>query len=181
MGSLLSERFDIELLLSARAKDVDSFAEIYDRHALAVLKFAWGYLGNRYAAEDILQDTFATAWEKRSRATIVDESLLPWLLTICRNHLRNHTRKIGRRREYPLRELLDIVPDKHSSGEDELAWMNGELAKLSVTDQLVCQLCLVDGLTYREAAEALDTTAGAVGKRLERARARLREGLVGND
>jgi len=175
----VSERYDVELLLAAQRRDVDAFAELYDRHARAVLKYAWGYLGDRANAEDMLQDTFTTAWEKRGSAGVPDESALPWLLSICRNHLRNFTRKRGRHKEHPLRDLLETVPAEPRG--DELSWMAGELAKLSLLDQAVCQLVLVEGYSYKEAAEALDSTAGAVGKRLERARARLREAMIGND
>ena len=175
----VSERYDAELLLAAQRRDVDAFAELYDRHARAVLKYAWGYLGDRGTAEDILQDTFATAWERRGSAGKPDESALPWLLSICRNHLRNFTRKRGRHKEHPLRDLLDTVPAEPQG--DELGWMAFELAKLSQLDQAICQLVLVEGYSYREAAEALNSTAGAVAKRLERARAQLREAMTKNE
>jgi hypothetical protein len=35
------------------------------------------------------QETFVTLWMKRKKVTIVDESLLPWLLSVCKNQWRN--------------------------------------------------------------------------------------------
>lgn len=172
-----AEPFDVDLLLAAQGGDVPAFSELYRRHGRAVLRYAWASLGNRHEAEDIMQDTFAVAWAKRRKASIVDESLLPWLLTICRNHTNNQLRKNRRQRSV---EIPDTVAAP-AHRLDDIAWMRIEFDKLSPLDQKLCQLCLVQGMSYREAAALLDTTETAVGKRLQRARTRLRTALGTDD
>ncbi len=166
--------FDIDLLLAARAGDAAAFGQLYERHAPAVLRYAWSRAGDRGAAEELLQDTFLTAWARRRSATILDESLLPWLLVICRNHVANHLRRLARRRTDAVDPAL--LPAARAA-DQEIAWISAELDRLSELDRRVCQLCLVDSLSYREAADELDSTPAAVGKRLQRARGRLRRAL----
>jgi RNA polymerase sigma factor (sigma-70 family) len=46
-------------------------------------------------------------------------------------------------------------------------------------ERAVTELVLLQGLSYREAGEALGLSDAAVGKRLQRARARLKEEMGG--
>jgi RNA polymerase sigma-70 factor (ECF subfamily) len=142
-----------------------------------VLRYAWSQLGDRSLSEDVLQETFATAWAKRRSASIVDLSLLPWLLSICRNHARNQIRRNERTRAVPLDESTDVpaAPPAH------LAWIDEALATLSPSDRRICELCLLEGYSYRQAADLVESTPAAVGKRLQRSRARLRQYLETTD
>jgi RNA polymerase sigma factor (sigma-70 family) len=168
---------DSQLWMAARDGDVGAFTALYRRHATAVLKYAWSMLGSQHGAEEALQDTFLTAWEKRATSRIVDDSLLPWLLTVCRNHSRNQLRRARKHRgvDAPAFEAIQDAPS------DSLAWIRAELGRLSEVDRQLCQLCLLDGYTYAEAARSLGTTETAVGKRLQRLRARLAASTIGND
>ncbi|MFC5502213.1 RNA polymerase sigma factor [Lysinimonas soli] len=173
----LSAVADIDFLLACRDGDVDAFAELYARHAPTVLRFAWSRLGDRSLAEEVLQETFTTAWAKRRRASIVDLSLLPWLLAICYNHIRNQVRRRERTRTVP----LDEVTVGAAPSSSDLAWIEETLGELSETDRRIVELCLIDGFSYREVADRVDSTPAAVGKRLQRARLRLRASLNAGD
>ena len=169
MGDLLTA-LDIDLLMAAQKGDVSAFGEVYRRHARAILRYAWAKVGDQHAAEDLSQETFVVAWDKRKSATIVDESLLPWLLVICRNHVRNHLRKRIAQQTVDLPATLAATP----GGQEDLVWMSIELNKLSPMDRRLCELCLIDGFSYREAAGMVESTEAAVRKRIQRARTRLR-------
>jgi RNA polymerase sigma-70 factor (ECF subfamily) len=168
------EPLDIELWLAYRDGDASAFTELYRRHAPAVLRYAWSMLRDQAAAEEVLQETFLTAWDRRRSSRTIDDSLLPWILVVCRNHSRNALRRVAKHRSIALHSLPEqsgAATAQHPAGE--LDWIADELARLSPQDQQLCQLCLVEGYTYSEAARILDTTQAAVGKRLQRARARL--------
>jgi len=168
--------FDIDLLLASRAGAASAFAELYRRHSRAVLRYAWGRLGREDLAEEAMQDTFVVAWERRDRAPIVDESLLPFLLAVCRNHVANQIRKSRRTRAVVWSETM-AAPMR----DDDLTWMRIELDKLSPIDRRLCELCLGDGVSYKDAARIIDSTDTAVGKRLQRSRIRLRVALGKED
>lgn len=156
--------------------DDGTFESFYDEYAPAVARFAWSVSPTLEAAQDVLQETFLTAWDKRRSIHLVAGSALPWLLTTCRNHARNHAR-----RERKWRDLLElreesIASDPHDgAAADDLRWALAAVADLPDGERRVCELCLLQGFSYREAGEALGLSDAAVGKRLQRARARLRE------
>lgn len=155
-----------------------SFEDMYDRYAPAVARFAWSVSPSSDAAKDLLQETFLTAWAKRRSIRLVDGSPLPWLLTTCRNHARNHGR-----REQKWRELLELHEEMIAADEtagaagDDLRWALEAVAGLPPGERQVTELIVLGGLSYRDAATRLGVTEATVGKRLSRARARLRMGM----
>jgi RNA polymerase sigma factor (sigma-70 family) len=176
------EPLDDELWLAYREGDAAAFTALYRRHAPAVMRYAWSMLRDRSVAEDVLQETFGTVWHRRRSSRTVDESLLPWILVVCRNHSRNALRRAVKHRTVG----LEAVPEQASGDQSAvpggpLGWIADELSRLSLADQQLCRLCLVEGYSYAEAARILDTTSAAVGKRLQRARARLAQATAAND
>lgn len=165
--------FDVVLLRDYARGGREAFETLYRRHAPAVLRYALKLLAEKTAAEDVTQETFITLWRKRDGIRLIDESLLPWLLVTCRNLAHNHERAQARR---PVVSLDDqLVSAAAPIAERELLFEL--LSGLTDVDRQVCSLCLVDGMSYREAARVLQTSETAVGKRLQRARQRIREAM----
>jgi len=48
---------------------------------------------------------------------------------------------------------------------------------MSDIDRRICEMCLIEGAPYAEAAEAVGLSTPATAKRLERARARIRKAV----
>ena len=61
---------DAALAQALRRGDEQAFAEIYNRYGLALLEQAFRKADSREAAEEIVQDLFATLWHKRETADI---------------------------------------------------------------------------------------------------------------
>jgi RNA polymerase sigma factor (sigma-70 family) len=161
------------LAIACQAGDVAAFSELYALHASIVMRYAWSRLGDRAQAEDVMQDTFTTAWLRVRTATVVDSSLLPWLLAICANHLRNQLRRNAKHHAAALQPALE-----GSKSGDDLTAIREALASLSDLDRRVCELCLIDGFSYDEAARQVGSTTAAVRNRLHRARIQLRNSLA---
>ena len=163
---------DAELLaLSAGGSDA-AFADLFDRHYVPVFRYARRILGDEADAADAAQTTFITAWSKIRSVRLVGDSALPWLLSTCRFVVLNQARTRKRRGEV---ELTDAVATVTGTLEDpKVAWAIDEIQQLGEIDRQACELTLVAGLSYREAADRLGTTAGAVAKRVERSRSRLK-------
>lgn len=79
-GALGDER----LVARTRAGDDSAFDAIYDRYHRGLLAFCRHMLGSRHEAEDVLQQSFASAYLTLRRGTD-DVALRPWLYTIARN------------------------------------------------------------------------------------------------
>ncbi len=161
---------DRQLLSAIGRKDERAFDEFYLRAAPAVARLAWSVSGAREAVDEVLQETFLLVWRRPDRVRVVNESALPWLLVTCRNVARNHTRRE--------RRTTHLVPTDRAADDSavlELRWVLDSIANLPQTDRSVCELVLLLGLTYREAADRLSISEASVGKRLHRSRQRLRK------
>ena len=93
-----SDGTDAELLERLASGDQRAMAVVFDRHAPAVTRYAWAIAPSRMDVEEIVQDTFLTAWRKAAEVMIAEASLLPWLLVTCRNFGMNAVRKAARSR-----------------------------------------------------------------------------------
>lgn len=179
-----SDGTDAELLERLASGDQHAMAVVFDRHAPAVTRYAWAIAPSRMDVEEIVQDTFLTVWRKAAEIMIAETSLLPWLLVTCRNFGMNAVRRAARDRaeqfDDDVTRRADVVRDHHDAeaAREDLRWVLDEIERLEPIDRQVCQLCLVDGLPYAEAAERLDLSVGAIKQRVSRSRARLKKAVT---
>lgn len=175
---------DRDLWVAAVGGDAEAFGVLFERHSRAVYNFAFRWTANWATAEDTASDVFLTAWRRRSDVVFTTESgsVLPWLLGVATNQLRNQRR--GKRRAAAAIARLDPRDDQSDFSDDVLGRMADEaqMAKVrSVVEQLaeherdVLALCAWAGLDYEEAAIALGLPVGTIRSRLSRARAHVRE------
>jgi RNA polymerase sigma factor (sigma-70 family) len=126
-----------------------------------------------------VQETFVTAWKRLADIRLAGDSMLPWLIVTTRYHAQNARRARLVHAMLPLEEHLldrdaDLLRTERSEHREELDWVLQAVRRLDPTDQQIVQLCLYEGLTYKEAAKRLGLTSTAISKRVERARTRLR-------
>ena len=143
-------------------------------------------LGSRVQAEDVAQDAFISAYRSLSRFR--GGNLRSWLLRIAANGSRDVLRRRMRRPESSLEESLENPSFQPVSGEvsPEEAAQRGELnaeiqraiLTLSFDQRTTLVLIDVQGLSYGEAAEAMNVSIGTVKSRLSRARSRVRDALM---
>jgi len=167
---------DGDLIRLSADGDEAAFARLYDRHSATVIRYAFSLTPNSADAQELLQDTFVTAWSKTKSIRLVDSSVLPWLLVVCRNQARNQSRHDRRHATVPLDHVPD-QPDPKPDAAERLALLLNEIGQLSELERRVCELCLIEGYSYSEAAEILGVSVNVLAKRLERARMRLRGAL----
>jgi RNA polymerase sigma factor (sigma-70 family) len=177
----LQELSDADLWGRVRAHDGEAFAALFDRHATKVYNHCFRRSADWSIAEDLTSVVFLEAWRKRRQMRLHGDSVLPWLLAVANNCLRNAER--SRRRYHRLLAKLprpeDNPPlDAQASGrvddEETMRRLLLVLHQLSAEDQEIIALCDWSGLSYEEAATALDIPVGTVKSRLSRARTRLR-------
>lgn len=183
-ASVPRELVDEHVLLERlRSGDRASLAVLYRRHRRPVYLAALSTLRARSDAEEILQDTFVTMWARRGSISLVGQSTLPWLLTTARYLSLNRARAISRVRSDSLEVAAELPSSTRSPlAETMLLELRAELqaaiAELSDTDQAIVELCLVDDLSYKQAAHRLGLSHAAVRNRLSRLRAHLRTSLT---
>ncbi|MCB1960910.1 MAG: sigma-70 family RNA polymerase sigma factor [Rhodocyclaceae bacterium] len=159
------------LLSLGKRREFDQVVRAYGGE---LFRFAFWLCGDRFVAEDVVQESFARAWRRWDQ--LRDKSApKPWLLQIVRNE---HARLYERKRfdfvdEAP--EDLAIAADHNPLDLLELEQVIGNLP-LSLREPFLLQS--LGGFSCAEIAEQLDTTEGAVMVRLTRARQALR-GMIG--
>jgi len=170
---------DSELVRRMSDGDDRALSAIFDRWAPTVTRYAWALADGRMDVEEIVQDTFVTLWRRSAEITLHDDSLLPWLLVACRNHAMNLRRK--RRRSEADELPVDLVaPDDGDAQEarERLRGVRSEIEALSPVDRQICELCLIEGRSYAEAAPMLGLTVGALTQRVSRTRTRLKKAVI---
>ena len=164
-------------------RDPDAFREIFDRHASAVHAYARRRIGMT-AGEEILAQTFLTAFEKRARFDLSYDSARPWLLGIATNIIRHHLREESEH----LRALGKMFRERPEEPVDDVARLDAQrmtprliaaLLALSEDDRETFLLLAIGQLTYEEVSSALRIPIGTVRSRIHRARIHLRERVPG--
>ena len=172
---------DSTLWTRSRAGDADAFTALFRRHSKTIYNYCFRRLADWKDAEDALSLVFLEAWRRRDKELPPDK-VLPWLYGIATNVLRNR-RRSERRFRAALARLPQPAPETDFSDEsaDRLDDQRltqralGVIAQLSRREQDVFTLCAWQGLSYEDAALALDVPVGTVRSRLSRARQHIGE------
>ncbi|WP_181408858.1 RNA polymerase sigma factor [Schumannella soli] len=165
---------DDELIIGVRRGDKDAFADLMEKYDRAVFRYAWGMVDRSSDVDDVVQETFLTAWRRRRHLSGHAGSALPWLLVTCRFVAFNHNRRVRRRGEVELNSDVDAPSAlDRTRALEELRWVMEEIDSLSSVDRELCLRCLIDGQKYGSAAADLGISPAAARKRVERSRKRL--------
>lgn len=141
--------------------------DFYRAHQGAVYGYLVALSRDRSWAEDLLQDTFIKA--SRSLGGYRGGDPRSWLFTVARSVFIDAVR---RHRAI----AVDQIPDKGLTDPDVPERMLIDRTLWSLPERQRAALLLVDdiGLSYQEAAAALDTTLGALKVLVHRARVTFR-------
>jgi RNA polymerase sigma-70 factor, ECF subfamily len=142
-------------------------------------RFARVLARNIHDADDLVQVAVERALS-RSQQLHEGAPLAGWLFGILRNAWIDEARARGRRdRLFAPEELGDNVAAV-SDAQSEAESVQQGLARLPQEQREVIALVLVEGLSYREAAELLEVPIGTVTSRLARGREALQRLLAEN-
>ncbi len=141
-------------------------------------RYARAMLGDRAAADDLVQDTLERAWSRFAQWR-PGSDLRAWLFGIMHN-LRVDQLRRGALSTYSLDEAADDVPTR-ATQTDRLEVMDIEAALRQLPDEQreVLLLVALEEMSYAEVAAALGIPAGTVMSRLARGRERLRQIMEG--
>jgi RNA polymerase sigma-70 factor (ECF subfamily) len=173
---------DADLIAGMVERDEGALRELYERHAGWMSARLRRRCADREAVDDVLQDTFVSAWNG-ARKFRGEGEVAAWLWGIAVHRLmsRLRTRSAPAVRLGPA--LLSHEAVDTSAEEDVLlavqySDVGTALARISPELRVVLQATVLDGLTTREAALLLGIPQGTVKTRLARARATMREELT---
>src|SRR5580658_3131222 len=142
-------------------------------------RFARALAGNPNDADDLVQIAIERALAK-SEQLRAGAPLAGWLFGILRNAWIDEARARARRqRVFAPEELGEQVADPHSA-RVEILPVQQAMERLSDEHREVISLVLIEGLSYREAADIIGVAVGTVTSRLARGREALQT-LLGEE
>jgi len=170
---------DASLVAQAANGSEVAFRTLYRAYVRPVYWIAHGLVGNAADAEDVTQETFLVAWRKLPQMELAGDSLLPWLVTVCRFQAANRIRRQQRDRANTAAAADDTLPstvnvEQQVIGAELADRILQEVSGLSPLDRDIFRLCATEGYAYQAAAEELGVAHGVVRNRLSRIRTRLR-------
>jgi RNA polymerase sigma-70 factor, ECF subfamily len=181
---------DEELMPLIGEKNPDAFEVFYDRHGGVAYSLAYRIVGERGAAEDVVQEAFISIWRSGARYDAARGSVRTWMLGIVRNRAIDFLRsKAGRAPKLdfdddsvlehrPAAELTDSEALRRETAQE----VRGALDELPGEQAKVIQLAYFGGFSHSEIAGMLGVPLGTVKGRmrlgLEKIRGELAEGLT---
>jgi RNA polymerase sigma-70 factor (ECF subfamily) len=157
------ERTDLDLISRWKAGDQRAATLLVERHADSLARFV-SSVGARGDVEEVVQDTFVRAFA--SIESFRGESTLrTWLFTIARRLLLDRRRSEKRRGEQVEVQENDAATEYDSLdavvADETQRRLKAAMARLTPTQREVFTLRVSEGLSYKEIADAVDTTEGA--------------------
>jgi RNA polymerase sigma-70 factor (ECF subfamily) len=183
------EQTDEQLVARMAAGDTDALERLYDRYSPAVMGLALRILGDRPAAEDVVQETFWRLWKHGSGYQRERGAFAGWLFAIARNAAVDRLRRSGKLRTVPLDPAGEggapfDLPDPEAD-VPESAFLSLQrrrvrtaLGQLPEEQSRVIELAYLQGLTRQEIAERLRVPLGTVHTRARLALQKLRSLLA---
>ncbi|MDX1396739.1 MAG: RNA polymerase sigma factor [Gemmatimonadota bacterium] len=179
---MLDDRSAVE---QARQGDERAWKALYDRTADLAFRLAFGVVGDRDAALDVVQEAYINAARSIDRFR-GDSSFRGWIASIAVNEARSWLRKRGRERRVSLDSVAE--PRAGGRGPDERvgdAQLAGRALEVVATlpdrQRDAVLLRTTEGLSYREIAERIGSTEGSVRVSYHLGIKKVREQLSGLD
>ena len=155
-----------------------------DSHAILtelprLRRYARAMVGDRAAADDLVQDTLERAWS-RTKQWRTGSDLRAWLFSIMHNLRVDQLRRPGLSTSTSEDDYFDAPTRATQNDRLEVKDLESALARLPLAQREVVLLVGLEEMSYREVASVLDIPTGTVMSRLSRGRERLRMILEGH-
>jgi RNA polymerase sigma-70 factor (ECF subfamily) len=166
---------DVDLFERFFAGDDTAFMEIFDLHTHRLYLYSLKFVGERQAAEDLIQDVWERIMKMRSNGQSAPPNPLALLYRTTRNLSLNHIR--DRRHHLPVHSLIDSshpsAMPREMTHHEELVLIG--LQHLPIAQREVLILNAYSDYRFDEIAAMLGEPVGAIRTRAWRARAQLRK------
>jgi RNA polymerase sigma factor (sigma-70 family) len=161
--------------------DRDALQIVYRQTSPKLLGVCLRILGDRTEAEDVLQETYITVWN-RAGAFDPERGLSPitWLVTIARNKAIDRLRATKKPRAVRPMEEAEHVADETPSADltletaQDVAQLNLCLDQLEPNHALAVRTAFFDALTYEALARRMTVPVGTMKSWIRRSLQRLR-------
>lgn len=170
-------------------KSEDIFAILARENELALVAFVRACVHDDSSSDDIVQETLLTAWRTLDRFDR-ERPFIAWLRGIAKNKILEHYRACATTRQYAASftpEMIGRIAQEHdrlTSGPgdtfaDRLASLRQCIDSLDPNDRYIVEYHYRDRQSCRTIAAHIGFNFETIKKRLQRARAELRDCILG--
>ncbi|HET6768907.1 MAG TPA: RNA polymerase sigma factor [Chitinophagaceae bacterium] len=180
---------ETELIERLKQGDESAFKVIVEQWQDMVYNTILGIVQNETEAEDLAQDVFIKVFEKINTFK-GDSKFSTWLYRIATTTALDHLRSKKRKKRFGFLQSLggggnvekEQVPDFHHPGisldnKERAAVLFKAIDALPENQKAAYTLHKLEGLSYRDVSEVLNTTVSAVESLMSRANQNLRKQL----
>lgn len=172
-----------QLLQLCKSGDQHAQMEVYNRYYKAMYNTALRIVKDSFEAEDIMQDSFLTAFTKLNSLNEI-KTFGSWLKRIVINNSIYHYKKNNKFNDVPLDDVLYKVEDHSGIGEiEELSSLKANqildtMKLLKDNYRMGLTLHLIEGYDYEEICEIMNITNANCRTLISRAKESLRKKLA---
>ena len=184
------ENNDPELVSRCQQGDTQAFDALVTKYRTRVHALIYNMVHNEQDAWDLAQDSFVKAWKSIDRFR-GQSSFYTWIYRIATNVTIDWVRKRKAQGGVEFDDALNVqaepgsptAPRQEAAPADKLAHaeirgrIDAAIEKLSPEHRAVILMREIDGLSYEEIAESMDSSLGTVMSRLFYARKKLQSML----
>lgn len=163
---------DEDLIALTETGDAEAFAALYDRHSRSAYSLAYRMMGEKQAAEDLVQDIFMKVWRAAGSYRAERGSVRTWILSIVHNRGIDQIRATASRRRTQDRVEASAATTQPSEAFAS-AWRNSQreqvrdaLNTLPAEQLKILELAYFSGYTHVEISELLGLPLGTVKGRM---------------
>jgi RNA polymerase sigma-70 factor (ECF subfamily) len=157
------------------------FKQLFSKEYSSLCRYALTYMQDTHAAEDVVQDTFIKIWEQK-RDIIHLPEIKFYLITAVRNNCISALRKAKSQQVHFTDETPEPEPEpfitntqQREMASEQTRRIADALNKLPPKCKEVFLLIKMQGMSYKQAAEALDISVKTVENQMGKAIRLLRE------
>lgn len=189
----MDNRSDEALLRCARQGDKAAFEQFYQRYKKQIFAYTYRFMNNYTLAEEITQETFINAYTNLDKYTEKGKPLA-WFYTIASNLCKNAIKSKNLRAEVsldaPLKDsdgqidMLDVLestkdsPEITIKGKEMVDKIQEAIDSLPMEYKQILLLCDIQGQSYQDVAQILNSKPSTIGSRLFRARQKIAKKLA---
>lgn len=174
--------------IGRRKQQREKFWNLVQDQTRFLYNAAFKYAGNHYDAEDLVQETLYTAYDKFHQLRD-DRKFKSWMFTILRNHFLKWQRKKARARLDEFENKIDYLNELESASVQqnpasvferkvEAETIQSILDTLPEKYKTILILYFMEENAYQEIADILGVPIGTVMSRLSRAKQMMKKALL---
>lgn len=179
---------ELEWIRRVRAGDQAAFEALFSAYYASLLRFAFGYVKNRAAAEEVVQDMFLKFWVQREQLDVHD-TVRMYFYAATRNRALNWRRRNGLERAWaesvadPAIDAGTVIPrvefaDERAQATELAAAIRAAVDRLPPRSREAFLLSREHQLTYEQIARVMGISVKTVQEQMVRALRALRISLA---